>query len=242
MKAKRFSVIAMIAAAAIAAGARDRWSSKSWQKWSVDDCKAMLQDSPWARTWSTSTEEFPTMGQPSGGTGREQEPTIYYHVQLRSALPVREAVAREIEIVNKYDKMDDAKKKAFDVSVSSYLSRNYDDSIVIHLEYGSNVEIYERDLMQAWQSLPPGTVPVDTYLIIDRGQRVVPQRMEVARGAQTAVEFIFPRIVNGKALISEMDKSFAFQFMSPAIGPFPTQRAYIEYRPQKMSFDGKLSF
>lgn len=241
MKTRRFAVIAMIAAAAIAAGARDRWSSKTWQKWSVDDCKAMLQDSPWAHTWSASTEEFPTMGQPSEGTGREQEPTVYYHVELRSALPVREAVAREIEVANKYDKMDDAKKKAFDVSVSSYLSRNYDDSIVIHLEYGSNVEIYQRDLMQAWQALPPGTVPLDTYLIIDKGQRVVPQRMEVATGAQTAVEFIFPRIVNGKALISETDKSFAFQFMSPAIGPFSKQRAYVEYRPQKMSFDGKFS-
>ena len=240
MKAKRFSVIAMIAAAAIAAGARDRWSSKPWQKWSADDCKAMLQDSPWARTWSTSTEEFPTMGQPSGGTGREQEPTIYYHVQLRSALPVREAVAREIEIVNKYDKMSAAQQKTIDVSVSSYLSRNYDDSIVIHLEYGSNVEVYQRQLMQAWQALPPGTAPADTYLIASNGQKVVPLRMEVARGGDTEIEFLFPRMVDGKPLISQNDKSFAFQFMSPAVGPFVRQRAYIEYRPQKMSFDGKF--
>ena len=242
MRLGRFLVIAMVAAVAVAAGARDRWSSKPWQKWSVEECKNMLENSPWAHTWSVSGEDFPTEGRSSEGTGREQEPTVYYHVQLRSALPVREAVARELEIVNKYDKMDDAKKKAFDVSVSSYLSRNYDDSIVIHLEYGSNVEIYQRDLMQAWQSVPPGTVPVDTYLIIDKGERVVPQRTEVAKGAQTAVEFIFPRIVNGKPLISEVDKSFAFQFMSPAIGPFVTQRAYIEYHPQKMTFEGKLSY
>ena len=242
MKVRHFAVMAMVAATAIVGGARDRWSSKPWQKWSVDECKNILQNSPWAQTWSTSTEEFPTMGQSSGGTGREQNPTVYYYVQLRSALPVREAVARELEIVNKYDKMDGPKKKAFDVSVSSYLSRNYDDSIVVHLEYGSNVEIYQRDLMQVWQSMPKGTVPINTYLIIDRGQRVVPQRMEVAQGAQTAVEFIFPRIVDGKPLISEMDKSFAFQFVSPTIGPFVTQRAYIEYHPQKMDFDGKLSY
>lgn len=242
MKVGRFVVIAMVAAGAIAAGARDRWSSKPWQKWSVEECKNMLQNSPWAQTWSASGEAFPTMGQSSEGTGREQEPMIYYYVQLRSALPVREAVARELEIVNKYDKMDPAKQKTIDASVSSYLSRNYDGSVVIHLEYGSNVEIYQRQLMQAWQSLPPGTVPLDTYLITSSGQKVTPERMELAQSAQAAVEFIFARMVNGKPLISQMDKTFAFQFMSPAIGPFVKQRAYIEYHPQKMSFDGKFSF
>ena len=242
MTARRFAVIALIAGAALVAGARDRWSSKPWQKWSVDDCKNMLENSPWAQTWSASTEEVLTMGQSSGGTGREQEPTIYYHVQLRSALPVREAVARELEIVNKYDKMDPAKKKMIDASVSRYRSRNYDDSIVVHLEYGSNVEIYQRDLMQAWQALPSGAVPINTYLIVDNGQKVIPQRMEVAQGAEGAVEFIFPRLVNGKPLISQLSKSFALQFMSPAIGPFVAQRAYIEYHPQKMSFDGQLSY
>jgi hypothetical protein len=242
MRIKRLSLIAVIAAAAVAAGARDRWSSKPWQKWSIEDCKNMLQNSPWAQTWSTSGEEFPTMGRSSEGTGREQEPTVYYYVQLRSALPVREAVARELEIVNKYDKMDPAKQKTIDASVSSYLSRNYGDSVVIHMEYGSNVEIYQRQLMQAWQSLPPGTIPLNTYLITSNGQKVTPERMEVASGADTAVEFIFPRLSNGKPLISQIDKSFAFQFMSPAVGPFATQRAYIEYHPPKMMFAGQFSY
>lgn len=242
MRYKQVSLAIMIVLGAVVAGARDRWSSRPWQKWSVDDCKAMLQDSPWAHTWSTSSEEMPTMGASSEGTGREQEPTVYYYVQLRSALPVREAVARELEIINKYDKMDAAKQKTIDASVSSYLSRNYDDSIVIHLEYGSNVDIYQRDLLQAWQSLPAGTVPINTYLIVGNGQKVVPQRMEVAPGAQAAVEFILPRVVNGKPLVSQLDKSFAFQFMSPAVGPFVTQRAYVEYHPSKMSFNGQLSY
>ena len=242
MSMRRFTLIAVIAATAVSVGARDRWSSKPWQKWSVEDCKNMLQNSPWAHTWSTSTEVFPTMGQSSEGTAREQEPVVYYYVQLRSALPVREAVARELEIVNKYDKMDAAKQKTIDASVSSYLSRNYDNSIVVHLEYGSNVDIYQRDLLHAWQALPPGTVPINTYLIVGHGQEIVPQRMEVASGAQAAVEFLFPRIVGGKPLILQTDKSFAFQFVTPAIGPFVSQRAYVEYHLQKMNFDGQLAF
>lgn len=242
MSMRRFTLIAVIAATAVTVGARDRWSSKPWQKWSVEDCKNMLQNSPWAHTWSTSTEEFPTMGQSSEGTAREQEPTVYYYVQLRSALPVREAVARELEIVNKYDKMDAAKQKIINTSVSSYLSRNYDDSVVIHMEYGSNVEIYQRDLMRAWQSIPRGTIPLNTYLITNNGQKVTPERMEVASGAETAVEFIFPRLVNRKPLISQLDKSFAFQFVSPATGPFAAQRAYIEYHPPKMMFAGQFSY
>lgn len=81
MSMRRFTLIAVIAATAVTVGARDRWSSKPWQKWSVEDCKNMLQNSPWAQTWSTSTEVFPTMGQSSEGTAREQEPVVYYYVQ-----------------------------------------------------------------------------------------------------------------------------------------------------------------
>lgn len=242
MRYKELSLAIMtIALAAVVAGARDRWSSKPWQKWSIDDCKNMLENSPWSQTWSASGEDFPTSGQSSDGTAREQEPVIYYHVQLRSALPVRQAVARELQIINKYDKMDFAKQKTIDASILSYLSRNYDDWIVVHVEYGSNVDIYQRQLMQAWQALPPGTVPVNTYLIIG-GEKVVPRRMEVAQGAQAAVEFFFPRLVQGKTLISQSEKSFAIQFESPAVGPFATERAYVEYHPSKMTFNGQLSY
>ncbi len=234
--------IVVIALSVITVEAQGYWMKKPWQQWSKNECQNMLQNSPWAQTW-TNTESVETpMGQPSDGTGREQVPELYYLTQLRSALPVREAVARQAQIQNDYDRMDASHKKAFDDSVNGFLTRNYDDDIVVHLDYGSNVTLYERDLMQYWQSFPPGVVPMQTYLIGPDGQKLVPSRMEVAPGGQTAVEFIFPRNVNGTSFIKPGDKLFAFQFMSPAIGTLTAQQAYIEFKPSKMLIDGQLSY
>lgn len=244
MHARTILVVGVVATALSATTAKGQgyWTKKPWQQWSSNDCRNMLQNSPWAQTWSNTGMVETPMGQPSDGTGREQVPEIYYLVQLRSALPVREAVARQAQIQDKYDRMDASHKKAFDDSVKGFLTRNYDDDIVVHLDYGSNVTLYERDMMQYWQSFPPGVVPMQTYLIGPNGQKLVPARMEVAPGGQTAVEFIFARKVNGASFIKSGDKSFAFQFMSPAIGTLVAQRAYIEFKPSKMLINGQLAY
>lgn len=231
-----------IGLSAITVAAQGYWTKKTWQQWSKNDCQNMLQNSPWAQTWTNTGIVNTPIGQSSDGTGREQVPEIYYLVELRSALPIREAVARQAQIENKYDRMDASQKKTLDDSVKSFLARNYDDDIVVHLDYGSNVTLYERDMMQYWQSFAPGVVPIETYLIGPDGQKLVPSRMEVAPSGQTAVEFIFPRIVKGAPFIKPGDKSFAFQFMSPAIGTLTAQQAYIEFKPSKMMINGQLAY
>lgn len=224
------------------ASAQGFWAKKPWQKWSADECKKMLTDSPWAQTWTNTQIVNTPIGQRSNATGRNEDPILYYFVQLRSALPVRQAVGRSAQIENKYDKATDAQKKAIDDSVNGYLARNYDDDIVVHMDYNSNVEVYERDLRHYWQAFAPGVVPENTYLINSRGQKIVPRAMEVATGAQTAVEFIFPRRVKGQILIQPGDKSFSFQFDSPAIDTLPAQTAFVEFKTNKMMFDGQLSY
>ncbi len=234
--------IVVIVLSAITVEAQGYWTKKPWQQWSNNDCQNMLQNSPWAQTWTNTGIVETPMGQPSDGTGREQVPEIYYLVQIRSALPIREAVARQAQIQNQYDRMDASHKKVLDDSVSDFLARNYDDDIVVHLDYGSNVTLYERDMMQYWQSFPTGVVPMQTYLIDHNGQKLVPSRMAVAPGGQTAIEFIFPRTVKGAPFIKSGDKSFAFQFVSPAIGTLAAREAYIEFKPRKMIANGQLSY
>jgi hypothetical protein len=225
--------------AASGASAQGFWAKKPWQKWSKDECQKMLSDSPWGQTWSTQTTVLPVMGQSSNGTGREEDPTVYYFVELRSALPMREALGREAQLENNYDKSDPQRKKAIDDSVNAFLSRPFDD-IVVHLDYDSNVEIYQRQVMQYWQSFAPGVVPEQTYLINARGQKLVPGQMIVAPGGQNGVEFKFPRAVNGHPFIQPGDKSFSFQFVSPTIGPLQSQNAFVVFSTKKMKLNGQL--
>lgn len=202
----------------------------------------MLQDSPWAKTWSEEGIVNTPIGQSSGGTGREQVPEVYYLVQFRSALPVREAVVREAQFENKYDKMDVEHKKVLDDSANSYLGRDYSNDIVIHLDYGSNVTEYDRQLRSYWQSIPPGVVPRETYLINANGKKVVPSKMEVASGGENAIEFIFPRSSSDGDFIKPSEKTVALQFMNPQIGTLAAQTAYVQFDPRKMVVGGKTDY
>lgn len=224
------------------ASAQGFWAKKPWQNWSADECKKMLMDSPWAQTWTNTQIVNTPIGQRSNATGRNEDPILYYFVQLRSALPVREAVGRSAQIENKYDKATDAQKKVIDDSVNAYLTRSYNDDIVVHMDYNSNVEVYERDLRHYWQAFAPGVVPEDTYLVNSRGEKIVPREMKVATGAETAVEFIFPRRVNRQLFIQPGDKSFSFQFDSPAVDTLPAQTAFVEFSAKKMMIDGQLVY
>lgn len=237
-----FSVPLCIFLAYSNASAQGFWGKKPWQKWSQDECKKILTDSPWSQTWTNIQIVNTPIGQSSNATGRNEDPILYYFVQLRSALPVREAIGRSAQIENKYGNATDTQKKVIDDSVNAFLARSYDDDIVVHMDYNSNVEVYERDLRHFWQAFAPGVVPENTYLINSRGEKVVPRQMKVAAGAETAVEFIFPRRVNGQLIIQPGDKSFSFQFDSPAIDTLPAQTAFVEFKPSKMMLNGQLVY
>lgn len=243
MRAKTILPLLVVTSlAASGVSAQGFWAKKPWQNWSKEDCHKMLTNSPWAQTWSKLTIENTPIGQRSDATGRNEDPVVYYFVELRSALPVRQAIAREAQIENKYDKADAQQKKVIDDSVSAYLARSYEADIVIHLDYNANVEVYERDLVHYWQSFAPGVVPEQTYLINSRGEKLVPRQMIVAKGGENGIEFIFPRIVKNQPFIQPGDKSFSFQFVAPPIGPLAEETAFVEFKTDKMKLDGQLAY
>src|SRR5271156_4677905 len=133
-------ILAILALAAIAVRAEDFWVKKEWRGWSKDDCKKMLQDSPWTRKWEESQVNMGAALPSLSGAGRDGAAgdtalEVHYYVQDRSSIPVREAYIRQMQFENNYEKMDEAHKKAFDAQAETYLNRNYDDVVLIHVEY-----------------------------------------------------------------------------------------------------------
>lgn len=50
-----------------------------------------------------------------------------------------------------------------------FLSRNYEDAVVVHVIYVSNVQEYNRDLATFWRThYPEGTVPQEAFLNVPR--------------------------------------------------------------------------
>ncbi|HWQ03208.1 MAG TPA: hypothetical protein VNL38_01895 [Candidatus Nitrosotenuis sp.] len=233
------------------------WEKKEWTQWSKSDAQKMLEDSPWARTWVFGENRRSEVGESSQGTARETEPRISYSIQLRSALPVRMAEARQLQIANKYDKMPEDKKKALDASIKDYLNRVYADSIVVHVAFSSNVQSYERWLVQVWSGVPSGTIPVNTRLITSSGKFVEPVRFIAPTGGAQEFLIIFPRLINGEPIFTSADKTFRIEFPSPdpGFGANTNQgidlllasggaggRVSAEFKLEKMTFKGDLLY
>jgi hypothetical protein len=239
----RFLLTIVLATASLAQGP---WVKKDWKQWSKDDCKKVLEDSPWAQRWTDSSAKmanFATRTRGTSGVGSESELAVYYLVQFRSARPVREAVVRQVLIANQYDLADPEKKEAMRKQTEGFLNRSYDDVIVVHVTYGSNVPEYDRDLATFWQTrYAEGTVPQDAFLNGSKGQKVAPVRMVSPKGGAQEFELIFPRMVEGKPLLEPGDKTISVEFVSPAVGGVNSSRVFIEFKVDKMALNGQLIY
>jgi len=240
---------------AVAGFAQGPWAKKDWKKWSKDDCKKVLENSPWSQQWSYEDAKMANFSsRPAGttgggvgsgsteGVGSESELQVAYTIQLRSALPVREAVVRQLMLTNRFDDMNQEKQQEFLKQTDPYLNRKYDDVIVVHVTYGSNVVEYNRGLMTFWQNYPGGTVPQDAFLNTPRGEKIPVAQLIAPKGGAQEFELIFPRMVNGKPVLEPGDKKMSVEFMSPKIGQVDSSRVFVEFKVDGMMDNGRLVY
>ncbi len=252
--------------------AQGPWAKKDWKQWSKDDCKKVLEDSPWSYKWIESTPKtanFATPSQGTGGVGSDSDVAAYYIVQIRSARPVRAAVVRQMLIQNNYDKSEDNVKKNMDAQTQGYLDRSYEDVIVVHVVYGSENADYNRSLAAFWQNhFPEGYIPVDTLFHGSNGQKISPTKIISPKNGAQEFEFVFPRSVDGKPLIEADAKTIGIEFDTPgsnstgsaahvaigtsqntsvggvrtSVGGVKGGRVFVEFKVDKMKMDGKLIY
>ena len=236
------TVLAMALLAGIPARAQEFWEKKPYTEWSKQECERLLRDSPWAKTFTISAVRQDRFGQPTKGESRQTEQRIFYYAQLRSALPVRQAVVRLSQIEGKYDKMSTADKQAFDQSANRYLNAQYPE-IVVHIDYSSDVEFFDKELANHWQSRQPQEmINSNVYLTTSRGTRVSPISFTAPRGAARAFEFVFPRLHNGEPLITANVESIRIEFPNPQIRELNDQRTTFEFRTDKMKYKGAIIY
>jgi len=256
------SILTGLLLAALTAHAEDFWIKKDWKQWSKDECIKILQDSPWTKKWAKSQMGSSQMPGVSGanaeGAAAEKTPEMHYVVQLRSSLPIREAVIRQQQIQVKYDKMSEAEKKDFDTKAEALLNRNYEDVILVHVEYGSNLQSFEREMATYWKSIPADAPPIDMYLITEKGDRIPPSKFISPLNASYSFDLAFPRTKNKEPIVQPGDKTLNLQFTHPAIGNqtqtnttnptnpsmdiFGEERVLVQFRLDKMTMQGKASF
>ncbi|MFZ0819339.1 MAG: hypothetical protein WAM91_04670 [Candidatus Acidiferrales bacterium] len=253
--------LAVLAFTTLSVRAEDFWVKTDWKNWSKDDCMKMLYNSPWTFQWqqpiiigdasSTQPESMTSMR----ATHAARDPSVHYYIQDRSSVPVREAYIRYLQIANKYNKMDDAHKKAFDAQAETILDRTFDEVILIHVDY-TGPSPYQNELMEYWNHISEDKIKNNIFLINQRGDYIPPFRFDRLNPADRAFEIYFPRTKNNEPIIQEADKMFTVEFPSPSIvaqlttslndPPAPRIPGGVgvvaEFKLEKMVWKGKRSY
>ncbi len=256
-------ILGTLLALAMSAAGQEFWDKKDYTQWSRDDCKRLLENSPWTgrhdvavliQTSARVTSQTDNANSATNdGAGSEE---INYIFQFRSALPVRQAVVRMAQINNKYDKMAAEQKKAFDAQINQFLAQDVGDKVLVHVVYNSNVAVTKRALAQFWQSQTLERVRDAIFLITASGQRISPIDYQVAKGADLEFALVFPRTLNGEPLIKPSDKSLALEMTMDKVATHTTnaansrrggpnlsgERIFVQFKPAKMTYKGQFVF
>jgi len=249
----------LMAAGAAACLGADFWEKKPYKEWSQKDCAKMLEDSPWAKTLTLTKVEIMADETAANATmGSGQQPYIKYQAQLRSAVPIRQAMVRQMQLAQKYDSLPVEQKQQFDKKVEEFLAGGSPDAVIVHVTYMANSQTNELELARNWQSRTMDLLKNSVYLIGANGLRVPIAQYAVAQGGQHEFQFIFPRQYEGKTLLGPEDKSLRLEFPypivngigdpnvngigDPVVDRMAHGRAFMEFKVKKMIFEGNLSY
>ena len=245
------AVLVILGLAAITSRADDFWLKKDWKTWSKSECKKMLEESPWAKRFLVDNNSVDTSlplitrhpgDTPGLSVSHPGAGEITYFAEIISATPVREALIRQRQIEQKFDKMNDAEKSAFDAKMEKQLSFIKENTIAVRVVLNASKPALADAANGYWQSLPASTAPPSTFLITEKGAKIPPLTFTFIKDSETEIDLTFPRGVRAEPLIAPDAKSFKLQFPHPAIADYPERNVTVQYGLDKMMWNGKLVY
>jgi hypothetical protein len=257
---------------ASSASAQQFWEKKKYENWSKDECRRVLEQSPWAQKYSISVPIFAAAARSGSTTGRSgQDVTgtagastldVTYITQLRSALPMRKAVVQQalLQAMSQHPSIE--QMQAMHNKADAFISAPIADIVLVHFIYGSNDQNIDRGLARYWQQQTLETVKDSFTLIGSNGHRVAPLRFEALSGAGREFAVTFPRTIDGEPIIGPADQALVVEFYLPDVqspsGSMSTSalnsgvaplgstvnksRAVVQFKVKDMTHDGQLIF
>jgi hypothetical protein len=226
----------------VVAPAAEFWEKKEYKQWSQKECSKLLDKSPWTDNFTLTSVGIMQMGSQDRNASDAQQPYVKYQVQFRSAKPVRQAIVRQMQIAQKYDSMPADQQQAFDKNAESFLSADFSDAVVVYVTYETNNRVSDQDLARHWQTQTAEVLKNSVYISNSKGDKVYIAQFVPGQGAQRNFQFIFPRQVNGAPLLGPQDKSLKLEFAYPVIGGMGDGKAFMEFKVDKMIFEGNIVY
>lgn len=184
-----------------------------WKRWTATDCDVILTYSKWVMSWP------------------------YLKVQLRSALPIRQALLRQLQIEKHYDTMNPEQGLAFDQKNPSEMLESENDPILLYIEH--DVAYSGREGHESVSS------PQQAAFELTDGTLVMPVKTEALGWVDNIkILYSFPRVINGKPALAGDDQNLKFVFGKPlaAGGRILPLQDPKKFRIAKYPNDVRLSF
>lgn len=221
-------------------GASAQWNKKPHTEWNEKEAQKVLNDSPWGRSQVFTSPVTLYRGPVSsrqGGVPTSSRPQDATHVNFRirflSAKPVRQAVARMLEV-----KQKDEVSSELAEQLKTFTAGEFQEYIVITVscdatEPGANV----REAMTLLQTSATANLKNNTFLEIKGGKRLFLQEYQQPRSDGLGARFLFPRLVDGQPFITL--ESEEIRFFTELSGNYRLDR---RYKTKDMVYEGKLEY
>ncbi|MFN7944894.1 MAG: hypothetical protein U0Z53_06050 [Blastocatellia bacterium] len=242
MKRIPVALLTVLLTGFVLAQSKEFWQTRDYRQWTEKECRKLLDNSPWAQDHTINSTYIEPLQTQSSDRARERNTQMTYHVQFRSALPVRQALVRLQQLSSKYDQMPPEQKQEFDQRAARLLEANFADIVAVHVSYSSNVAIYDREMANYWQVQTTEKLRNSTFLIGPKGQKIPPQRVTVTTGAGREFTLYFPRLVEGQPLVTPQDKSIKLEFNHPRVSDQNESRVLLEFKIEKMLMQGAVVY
>jgi len=217
--------------------AKDFWE-KPYQQWKKAEAFKMKDNSPWAQS-QTMANSISRRGSSQDRLGSAGQSEIYNNVTVRffSALPIRQAYVRIMQLMNNYDSKSAEEKAAIDARFSAALKRDFSKMIVVELEYSGSDQRSMQGVHTWLQQVKAEQLKQSCYLISDRLGRVEIDQYFPPSPDGSAAKFVFPRVVGDKPVVSPEDKEITFDFWFDPIG----EKVFIHFKVKNLMYGGELA-
>ena len=153
---RRIALVLLAFAMATPVFGDDFWVKKPYTDWSKNDCQKLLENSPWSQRSDFTQVNMATVSQTTTGSGgqrvsqstqidqsaisetemgRQSSTQINYIVQFRSALPVRQAIVRQLQMQK--SGLSKEQQEQIDAQSERFLNQQLDDAVIVHVIYRS---------------------------------------------------------------------------------------------------------
>jgi len=203
----------LIFALASTATAQKRLPKKPYTEWSLQEVMTLLQNSPWVQTDFSVPLADPARNNPPASD-------FYLELRLHSALPIRQAIVRRMQLTIPYAKLTDAQRANYDSEVDGLLkcpqcAENYIVTIRSAsenpLKLTTRGDSHTFDTVEVLKRLPEDELLRHVSLSNDKGERRNAARVTFTRAHE--IVLLFRRVdEHGNPLITPANKKFVIEF------------------------------